>query len=107
MYATVSTSPERASCITQGTSPRSSKRTFAASLAVCTTIARLYEPPAWAPEGAASAPSSDPIGFDALHGKATVRIKGCLTTTNQHGPSAGGESTAPRPTRLLRQPGGF
>ena len=50
MYARVSTSPDRASCITHGTSPRSSKRTFAASLAVCTTIGRLYESPARAPE---------------------------------------------------------
>ena len=55
MYARVSTSPERASCITHGTSPRSSKRTFAASLAVCTTIGRLYESPAPAPDGAGSA----------------------------------------------------
>src|SRR5690349_16644783 len=55
MYATVRTSPERASCITHGTIPRSSNWTFAASLAVWTTIARLYEPPARAPEGAASA----------------------------------------------------
>src|SRR5204863_4013739 len=39
----------------------------------------IVRTPAWAPEGAASAPSPDPIGFDALHGKATVRITGCLT----------------------------
>src|SRR3954462_8123918 len=55
MEARVSTSPERASCITHGTRPFSSKRTFAASLAVWTTIGRLYEAPACAPDGAGSA----------------------------------------------------
>src|SRR5688572_25854185 len=55
MYASVSTSPVRESCITHGTSPRSSKRTFPAFLSATPNIEQVYESPARVPEGRGSA----------------------------------------------------